>query len=135
MQFFTAIVLAAAGFAAAAPVTESSENAATSVLEARARSGDMTYYDPGLGACGRTNGPNDAIVAVPFAFFTAANPNKDPMCGRKLKVNYKGKSKTVTIVDKCYGCKGNDIDVTPSVFKELAGGLGAGRVKVTWDFV
>ncbi|KAK6821784.1 RlpA-like double-psi beta-barrel-protein domain-containing protein-containing protein [Apiospora arundinis] len=132
MQFTTALILAAASFAAAAP---SSENPEYASLVARAKSGDMTYYDAGLGACGRTNNNQDSIVALPFSYFKASNPNQDPMCGKKIKISYKGKSKTVTVVDKCAGCSGNSIDVTPKVFTDLVGGLGAGRVQVTWDFV
>ncbi|KAK8085865.1 RlpA-like double-psi beta-barrel-protein domain-containing protein-containing protein [Apiospora hydei] len=95
----------------------------------------MTYYTAGLGACGQTNNNNDAIVALPSSFFTAGNPNLDPVCNRNIRITYQGKSKTAKVVDKCAGCAGNSIDVTPSVFTALVGGLGAGRVKVTWDFV
>ncbi|KAK8044005.1 RlpA-like double-psi beta-barrel-protein domain-containing protein-containing protein [Apiospora rasikravindrae] len=130
MQFFTTLILAAASFAAAAPAEGSSPK-----LEARAFSGDMTYYDAGLGACGQTNNNNDAIVALPSHFFTASNPNQDPLCNRNIRITYQGKSTTAKIVDKCAGCSGNSIDVTPSVFTTLVGGLGAGRVQVTWDYV
>lgn len=128
MQFLTTLsVLAAASFASAAP--------SAAKLEARAYSGDMTYYDAGLGACGRQNNNNDAIVALPFSFFTAANPNQDPQCGRTIRINYNGNTRDATVVDKCAGCAGNSIDVTPSLFTALVGSLDAGRVQVTWDFV
>ncbi|KAK8131333.1 hypothetical protein PG984_007771 [Apiospora sp. TS-2023a] len=127
MQFFTATILAAvASLAAAAPSAK---------LQARAYSGDMTYYDAGLGACGYQNNNNDAIVALPFSFFTAANPNLDPQCGRTIRITYNGNSQTATVVDKCAGCAGNSIDVTPTLFTALTGSLDAGRVQVTWDFV
>ncbi|KAK8018326.1 hypothetical protein PG991_007516 [Apiospora marii] len=95
----------------------------------------MTYYDAGVGACGYTNNNNDAIVALPFSFFTAANPNQDPQCGRTIRISYNGNTRDATVVDKCAGCSGGSIDVTPSLFTALTGSLDAGRVQVTWDFV
>lgn len=130
MQFFTATILAAAASLAAAAPSPSSAK-----LEARAYSGDMTYYDAGLGACGITSTNSDAIVALPFSFFTAANPNLDPQCGRTIRITYNGNTQDATVVDKCAGCAGNSIDVTPTLFTNLVGSLDAGRVQVTWDFV
>ncbi|KAI1088900.1 barwin-like endoglucanase [Rostrohypoxylon terebratum] len=106
--------------------------AATQVL---AFSGDMTYYTPGLGACGKTNTQADHIVAVsPAQYGNDANPNKAKVCGRKIKISYGGKSATATVTDKCPECLSGSIDVSPSVFKELAP-LAKGRVKVTWNYV
>lgn len=49
--------------------------------------GDLTYYAPGLDACGWTSSLDDAIVAASYAVFDAAggdkpNPNADPLCGK-----------------------------------------------------
>ncbi|KAI0521396.1 RlpA-like double-psi beta-barrel-protein domain-containing protein-containing protein [Xylaria bambusicola] len=92
---------------------------------ALANSGDMTWFDPGLGACGATNGPNDFIVAM--------SPG-EMKCGTNIKINYKGKSATAKIVDKCPGCAGGSIDVSPAVFKVFAD-LGVGRIHVDWAYV
>ncbi|KAI2618019.1 RlpA-like double-psi beta-barrel-protein domain-containing protein-containing protein [Hypomontagnella submonticulosa] len=88
-------------------------------------SGDMTYYYPGLGACGRTNSDADAVVAM--------SPNQYGHCGQKINIHYNGKTASATVVDKCPGCGGDSIDVSPSVFQTLAP-LSAGRVQVTWSY-
>ncbi|KAJ2988307.1 hypothetical protein NUW58_g4046 [Xylaria curta] len=88
-------------------------------------SGDMTYFNPGLGACGWTNGDGDAIAAL--------SPSKSGNCGRNIKIHYQGKSTSAKVVDKCPGCSAESIDVSPSVFEKLAP-KDLGRVKVTWEF-
>ncbi|KAJ8110714.1 hypothetical protein ONZ43_g5804 [Nemania bipapillata] len=88
-------------------------------------SGDMTYYNPGLGACGETNGNNDAVVALSAA--------RSGDCGKQIKIQHDGKTATATVVDKCAGCAEDSIDVSPAVFQQLAE-LSEGRVQVTWEF-
>ncbi|KAI0161893.1 RlpA-like double-psi beta-barrel-protein domain-containing protein-containing protein [Hypoxylon sp. FL1284] len=95
------------------------------VAPALAHSGDMTYYTPGLGACGQTNNENDAVVAM--------SPAQYGHCGKSINIHYNGKSASAKIVDKCPGCTGDGIDVSPAVFKKLVD-LSAGRVSVTWDY-
>ncbi|KAI2634805.1 RlpA-like double-psi beta-barrel-protein domain-containing protein-containing protein [Hypomontagnella submonticulosa] len=107
---------------------------AVAATQALAYSGDMTYYTPGLGACGKWNSEADHIVALaPAQYGHDANPNKAKVCGRKINIHYNGKSATATVVDKCPGCASGSIDVSPSVFKQLAP-LSKGRVKVTWGY-
>ncbi|KAI1735575.1 RlpA-like double-psi beta-barrel-protein domain-containing protein-containing protein [Xylaria scruposa] len=135
MQSFTKIVLAAvaaAGLVSAAPGTPSA------ALESRSMSGDLTYYAPGLGACGVNNSEQDAIVAISKELFDPhtpnGNPNKNTYCGRKIKISRGGKSAVVTVRDRCEGCKKNDLDVPVKVFSKLAN-PNDGRVKMTWDWV
>lgn len=105
---------------------------------AAARSGDLTYYSPGLGACGRTNGPNDPVVALSHGLFDPqtpnGNPNNNPLCGRRIRITRNGKSVTVTVRDRCAGCQTNDLDVSPSAFQKVAT-LSEGRVRVQWEWV
>lgn len=71
----------------------------------------MTYYDPGLGACGIDSRDNDAIVAISHYTFDAAqtgsDPNQNPLCGRKIRIRRvnestgKSVSIDVTVVDRC----------------------------------
>lgn len=73
--------------------------------------GDLTYYNPGLGACGISSSDNDAVVAVSHYTFDAvqkgSDPNQNPLCNRKIRatrVNEKtGKSTSidVTVIDRC----------------------------------
>ncbi|KAI1077043.1 barwin-like endoglucanase [Whalleya microplaca] len=97
-------------------------------------SGDMTYYTPGLGACGGTNNENDHIVALaPAQYGNDANPNNAAVCGKNINIHYNGKTASAKVVDKCPGCASGSIDVAPSVFTELAN-ESQGRVQVTWEF-
>ncbi|KAI1126205.1 RlpA-like double-psi beta-barrel-protein domain-containing protein-containing protein [Nemania abortiva] len=89
-------------------------------------SGDMTYFDPGLGSCGWTNTNNDAIVAL-----SESQPGN---CGKNIRIHYNGKTTTAKVVDACPGCGSGSIDVSRSVFGKLAD-LDKGRVKVTWEFI
>lgn len=105
------------------------------------QTGEGTFYATGLGACGITNKDTDYIAAVShlmfdsFPDYNGANPNHNPICGRKVTANYKGKSVTVAITDRCTGCAITDLDFSPSAFNQLAD-FSLGRlqgVKWTWD--
>lgn len=53
------------------------------------QTGQGTYYETGLGACGITNTDSDFIVAVSYLLFDAYpgsndNSNDDPVCGKKI---------------------------------------------------
>lgn len=101
-------------------------------------SGDLTYYDPALGACGLTNDGGDSIAAVSYIIFDAvsvgSNPNANPLCGKKLRARRDGKSIDLTVVDRCTGCQPTDIDVPRSVFKDLAS-IDEGRVDIEWSWL
>lgn len=100
--------------------------------------GDLTYYDPALGACGFTNSGSDAIVAISHIVFDAvsvgSNPNANPLCGKKIRARRDDKSIDLTVVDRCTGCQPTDIDVTRSVFADLAN-IAQGRVSVSWSWL
>ncbi|KAH8671122.1 riboflavin-aldehyde forming enzyme [Xylariales sp. PMI_506] len=98
-----------------------------------AKSGDMTFFAPGLGACGWTSSESDAIVALSKMQFTASNPNHDPVCGKTITITLHGVSTTATVVDECPECAEDDIDVSPAVFENLDS-LDVGRVEVDWEF-
>ncbi|KAJ7476595.1 RlpA-like double-psi beta-barrel-protein domain-containing protein-containing protein [Mycena latifolia] len=100
-----------------------------------------TFFAPGLGACGKTNTPDDLIVAVSHELFdnfpgATTNPNDNPICGKQLKAHHGGKSVTVRVQDRCGGCAGRgDLDFTQAGFKKLAP-LSVGRIhNVKWEFV
>ena len=60
-----ATAAAAVALVAALPVT----------LHRAQYTGDLTWYDTGLGACGWTSGASDSIVAVSQALFDEYTPN------------------------------------------------------------
>lgn len=108
--------------------------------------GDLTYYQPGLGACGITSSSDDDIVAVSHIIFDAAStgsdPNANPLCGKKIRIERsssdsrkRGKSSVdVTVVDRCTGCAEADLDVSLTVFTQLADEAD-GRVKMSWAWL
>ncbi|BBA98951.1 hypothetical protein RVR_5366 [Actinacidiphila reveromycinica] len=112
--------------------------AAADVPIGQSMTGEMTYYnDAGYGACGT---PIDAssqyLVAVSYQWWTAANPNADPLCdGISVQVSYGGKTITVPVADKCPTCDATHIDLSEPAFTEFAP-TGTGVVTgITWQFV
>jgi hypothetical protein len=111
---------------------------------AQQHSGDLTYYEPGLGACGITSSSSDSIVAVSHYLFdavqTGSNPNANPLCGKKIRATRYDeqvgaqRSVDLTVVDRCVGCQPTDLDVTTTVFDQLAP-RDWGRVGVTWAWL
>ncbi|GJC87596.1 papain inhibitor [Colletotrichum liriopes] len=101
--------------------------------------GDLTYYDVGLGACGQTHGDSDMIVSVSHYIWdevqSGGNPNNNPLCGKKIRVRRDGEgSVDVTVVDRCTGCEPTDLDLSPAVFERLAD-KDEGRVTGTWSWL
>ncbi|MFE2038372.1 RlpA-like double-psi beta-barrel domain-containing protein [Streptomyces scopuliridis] len=98
-------------------------------------SGQATWYNTGLGACGWSNNDSQLVVAVsPALYGNYPNPNNSPVCGKQLRVNGPLGSVTVTVVDRCSGCATNDVDLSPAAFRQI-GDLNAGRINVSWDWV
>ncbi|KAF2847093.1 hypothetical protein T440DRAFT_457325 [Plenodomus tracheiphilus IPT5] len=106
--------------------------------------GDLTYYDPGLGACGIDSGDSEPVVAISHYTFDAAqtgsDPNQNPLCGRKIRARRvnestgKSVSIDVTVIDRCTGCQPTDLDVSPAMFDKMAD-HALGRVTVTWAWL
>jgi hypothetical protein len=95
-----------------------------------------------LTACGVTNNDGQNIVAVSqllfdtFPGYNGVNPNTNPICGKKIRAYFQGRSIEVTVTDRCTGCKIDDLDFTPSAFVSLIGDLGIGRASgMSWDFI
>lgn len=120
--------------------------------------GDATYYAPGLGACGVTSKDSDHIVAISHTLWDSqsksSNPNDNPLCGLKIRVmRYRPNNEAyligaggsdapggrnvsvdVTVVDRCTGCKSQDLDFSLSAFEVLAA-EAMGRVKMEWTWL
>lgn len=100
--------------------------------------GDGTYYNPYVGACGWTNTDDDLIVAISQQRYNKeivnGNSNNNPLCGKKLRVSYEGKSVDVKIVDSCPGCSENSLDLSPAAFSKIAD-KDLGRIKIDWEFL
>ncbi|MFB7781088.1 cysteine/serine endopeptidase inhibitor, partial [Streptomyces bauhiniae] len=101
-------------------------------------SGQMTYYnDSGYGACGtKIDAAAEDLVAVPRAWWTAANPNQDRLCqGVQVQVSYHGKTLTLPVKDMCPSCAADHLDLSQTAFAKLAP-LEKGTVQdITWKFI
>ncbi|KAG9301183.1 hypothetical protein G9A89_012566 [Geosiphon pyriformis] len=88
------------------------------------RNGQGTYYNPGLGACGFTDNDNSAIVALGSPLFDQytpnGNPNNNSLCGKRIRIEFEGKSVEGTVHDRCPECAAGDVDMSPSMFKQIA---------------
>lgn len=135
--------------APAATTTASTSNDSGSTLTGDAApgteySGDLTWYDVGLGACGITSSPSDKIVAIAESLFDeytpttgihAGNPNMNALCGQTVTITgTDGSPYTATIVDRCGGCKKEDLDLSQDFFNAVTNN-GDGRVhNMSWKF-
>ncbi|KAK0506165.1 RlpA-like double-psi beta-barrel-protein domain-containing protein-containing protein [Armillaria luteobubalina] len=100
--------------------------------------GEITFYETGLGSCGITSTDSDHIVALSQTlydqFTPAGNANKNTLCGKTIHIEYGGKSTDVTVVDRCTGCAEYDLDLSPAAFDDLAS-ESLGRLQgATWSF-
>ncbi|MEV0241587.1 RlpA-like double-psi beta-barrel domain-containing protein [Streptomyces sp. NPDC050674] len=91
-------------------------------------SGQATYYDVGLGACGSIHKNTDFVAALNMAQYSG------DLCGRTLRVTGPDGQVDVTVVDSCPGCGHGDLDLSPAAFQKIAP-LSAGRVAVRWTFL
>ncbi|KAI6813801.1 hypothetical protein KC340_g16393 [Hortaea werneckii] len=110
--------------------------------------GDLTYYQPGLGACGVTSTEDDFIVSLSHALFDAAgsstdaggNSNENPLCGRMLRATRYNEDESaqrsvdLRVVDRCTGCEIDDLDTSLKAFERLAPSA-SGRVDVSWAWL
>ncbi|KAG2200001.1 hypothetical protein INT47_000351 [Mucor saturninus] len=97
-------------------------------------SGDATYYGTGMGSCGHDSSDSDYIVALNYGQMNnGANPNNNPLCGKKITAKGPNGSVIVTIVDTCPGCAYGDLDLSPAAFAKIAD-MARGRVPITWSF-
>ncbi|KAI8098571.1 RlpA-like double-psi beta-barrel-protein domain-containing protein-containing protein [Halteromyces radiatus] len=89
-------------------------------------SGSATFYEVGLGSCGKTNSDSEMVAAL------SADIMSKSKCGKSVNIKSSKGSVTVKVVDTCPGCGATDIDLSPSAFKKL-GSLSQGRIPVTWS--
>ncbi|KAK4676173.1 hypothetical protein QC764_509759 [Podospora pseudoanserina] len=136
----TTLAVAFLSLTSAAPTTP----APASPLEVEAREiaararGQFTWYNTGLGACGKWNNDGELVVALNRHVFDPqtpnGNPNNNPLCGRMIRASYNGKTVDVRVVDRCPGCAAGDLDLSPTAFQRLAS-LGTGRITGDWWWI
>jgi len=105
------------------------------------QTGDGTYYDAGLGACGIVNTDSDFIVAVSRLLFdnypnyNKVNPNTNPVCGKRIKAYYQGKYTNVTVTDRCEACLVGSLDFSKAAFVKLAPMEKGRLLGMTWQWI
>ncbi|KAG5350207.1 hypothetical protein C0989_012199 [Termitomyces sp. Mn162] len=87
-------------------------------LHKRFSNSRWTFYNVGLGACGKVNVPSDFVVALNSAQYGQGFPG--PNCFKKITMTYQGKTATATIVDKCPGCPVGGLDLSVGLFTFFA---------------
>ncbi|KAI4275839.1 MAG: hypothetical protein LQ337_002890 [Flavoplaca oasis] len=98
-------------------------------------SGEITFYDTGLGACGTTDdGLSENVFALAHGMM-GEQSNGNPFCGRRAEVTLDGKTVVGKLVDKCMGCKGQDIDLSHKMFQALANEDRGRIADVKWKFI
>lgn len=111
------------------------------------QTGELTYYEPGgpgFGSCGEVHYADDAICAVSHLVYDSvaksANPNENELCGRMIRVSRMderdGKRKSIDcrVVDRCEGCKAEDVDLSPGMYNKIAA-EELGRVRGEWAWL
>ncbi|CAG8572351.1 6104_t:CDS:1 [Ambispora gerdemannii] len=100
--------------------------------------GQGTYYNPGLGACGQYDDDNSAIVALAAPDFDAetpnGNPNRNRLCNRYIRIYYNNRSVEGMVRDRCPECSSGDVDMSPAMFDNLAN-RNLGRISISWQFI
>lgn len=97
-------------------------------------SGEITFYQAGLGACGETHdGLAENVVALPHGMM-GTQSNGNPFCGRTVAITKNGVTISAKVVDKCMGCVGHDLDLSEKAFAELGIDYGVGRTTADWHF-
>ncbi|KAG8686487.1 hypothetical protein FRC09_014096 [Ceratobasidium sp. 395] len=140
LALFMASAMSLASSVVAAPV----EAAASKELAVRApydtHKGWASYYNPsaGTGACGWNNRDDEWVAAIGTALYQQmmvdGNPNHSQACGKTANFTWNGKTIKVGIVDRCYACGTEDIDLSPSAFQQFAP-LAQGKLNgASWKF-
>lgn len=94
--------------------------------------GRGTWFHPGEGNCGQWNTDNDPIVAISLSRY---NSNNGANCNQWLKITNTANGNTASayVRDSCPGCGWNDLDMSPSLFSQLAD-LSVGELQISWYF-
>lgn len=97
-------------------------------LQRRFDQARFSYYDVGLGACGKTNVASDFIVALNSAQFGSGG-----YCFQIITITYGGKSTQAQIADECPGCPYGGLDFSRGLFDYFSS-ESAGIIYGSWVF-
>lgn len=97
-------------------------------LEKRFEGVRFTFYDAGLGACGKTNSNSDFIVALNANQFGSGG-----YCFQTITIIVNGKTASAQITDECMGCPYGGLDFSRGLFEYFAS-ESAGVLTGSWYF-
>ncbi|KAF6744472.1 RlpA-like double-psi beta-barrel-protein domain-containing protein-containing protein [Ephemerocybe angulata] len=97
------------------------------------RTGRATWFNVGLGNCGKRSKDSDPVVAMSKAFY---DRNGGSNCGQWVEIinTANGKKAYGQLLDSCPGCKESELDISPSLFKKFAP-LDNGIFTAQWHFM
>lgn len=126
--------------ASSAPASYSSGSSGSGDNPAAGKSftGEMTYFTPGMGACGENSGETDSMVAISKDLFDQytpnGNPNKNPLCGATVTIKGKdGADHKATIWDRCVGCAEADLDMPQAFFNTVTDHADGRAYGMSWS--
>ena len=126
--------------ASSAPASYSSGSSSSGDNPAAGKSftGEMTYFTPGMGACGESSSETDSMVAISKDLFDQytpnGNPNKNPLCGATVTIKGKdGADHKATIWDRCVGCAEADLDMPQAFFNTVTDHADGRAYGVSWS--
>ncbi|EIN03661.1 hypothetical protein PUNSTDRAFT_109272 [Punctularia strigosozonata HHB-11173 SS5] len=88
----------------------------------------FTFYETGLGACGKTNTDADFIVALNSQQYGSGGN-----CFDMITITANGKTTQAQITDECPGCPYGGLDLSPGLFSFFAD-QSAGVIYGSWNF-
>ncbi|KAJ3473942.1 hypothetical protein NLI96_g12738 [Meripilus lineatus] len=88
----------------------------------------FTWFNVGLGSCGRVNVPSDFVVAL-----NGAQWDNRAHCFQTVTVSANGKTAQAQIVDLCPGCPYGGLDFSSGLFQYFAP-LDVGVLSGSWNF-
>ncbi|KAF5330275.1 hypothetical protein D9758_014457 [Tetrapyrgos nigripes] len=133
---FTLFATLFSQWALAVPVssTSSSSNSTSPVLEKRVdHHGRGTWFEVGLGNCGKWSVDSDKIVAIAKSRY---DENNGANCGQWVSITDQknGRHAYALILDSCQSCGRQDLDMSPSLFKQFEP-LSIGELNIEWNFM
>jgi len=91
--------------------------------------GQGTWFEPGLGNCGYTDSSSKPVVALSMDRYGSGGN-----CNQWVEIHHGGKTKYGQVRDSCEACGEYDLDMSPSLFSELAS-TSKGRIPISWHFM
>lgn len=99
-----------------------------SLLEKRFDGARFSFYQAGLGACGKTNSGSDFIVALNTPQYAGGSH-----CFDTITITAEGKTTQAQIVDECPGCPFGGLDFSTGLFSFFAS-ESEGIITGSWTF-